>query len=191
MLMKRTFIFSLAIMAAISVGAQNWALDKNHAKLGFVVTHLLVSDVEGKFKNFDINVTAAKDDFTDAVIGLTADINSINTDNDYRDNDLKSEKFFDAAKFPSLSFKSTSITKVDAKNYKLNGNLTMHGITKPVVLDVVLNGVVQNPMSKKSVAGFKIKGVVKRSDFGIATSFPTSIVSDEVTIDANVELNKA
>ena len=189
--MKRTFIFSLAIMAAISVGAQNWALDKNHAKLGFVVTHLLVSDVEGKFKNFDINVTAAKDDFTDAVIGLTADINSINTDNDYRDNDLKSEKFFDAAKFPSLSFKSTSITKVDAKNYKLNGNLTMHGITKPVVLDVVLNGVVQNPMSKKSVAGFKIKGVVKRSDFGIATSFPTSIVSDEVTIDANVELNKA
>ena len=188
--MKKTLIFSLALPTVISVGAQSWTLDKNHAKLGFVATHLLVSDVEGKFKTFDINVVSAKDDFSDAQVNLSADINSINTDNDYRDNDLKSEKFFDAAKYPTLSFKSTSITKIDAKNYKLNGNLTMHGVTKPVTLDLVLNGVVQNPMSKKTVAGFKIKGTVKRTDFGIASSFPITVVSDEIVIDSNVELNK-
>lgn len=188
--MKKVSFLALALASVFLVNAQAWSLDKNHAKLGFVVTHLLVSDVEGKFKNFDISVTAAKDDFTDAQVSVTADINSINTENDYRDNDLKSEKFFDAAKFPALSFKSTSITKLDTKNYKLNGNLTMHGITKPVVLDLILNGIIQNPMSKKTVAGFKIKGTVKRSDFGIAPSFPVAVVSDEVTIDANVELNK-
>ena len=188
--MKRTLILSFVLLAVISVNAQSWTLDKNHAKLGFVATHLLVSDVEGKFKNFDVAVVSSKDDFSDAQVNLSADINSINTDNDYRDNDLKSEKFFDAAKYPTLSFKSTSITKVDAKNYKLNGNLTMHGITKPVSLDLVLNGIVQNPMSKKTVAGFKIKGTLKRTDFGIASSFPTSVVSDEIVIDSNVELNK-
>ncbi len=188
--MKTNFLLSIVLFISSSVFAQNWTLDKAHAKLGFTVTHLLVSDVEGKFKVFDINITSSKDDFTDASVDLSADINSISTDNDYRDNDLKGEKFFNAKQFPTLSFKSTSLKKTDAKHYKLYGNLTMHGITKPVVLDVILNGVVQNPMNKKSVAGFKIKGVVKRSDFDIATSTPGAIVSDEVSIDANLELNK-
>lgn len=188
--MKTSLLLSIVLFISSSVFAQNWTLDKAHAKLGFTVTHLLVSDVEGKFKAFDINITSSKDDFTDAVINLSADINSINTDNDFRDNDLKSEHFFNAKQFPTLSFKSTSLKKTDAKNYKLYGDLTMHGVTKPVVLDVILNGVVQNPMNKKSVAGFKIKGAVKRSDFDIATSTPNAIVSDEVTIDSNVELNK-
>ena len=188
--MKTNLLLSIVLFISSSVFSQSWTLDKAHAKLGFTVTHLLVSDVEGKFKIFDMNITSSKDDFTDAVIDLSADINSINTDNDYRDNDLKSEKFFNAKQFPALSFKSTSLKKTDTKNYKLYGNLTIHGITKPVVLDVILNGVIQNPMNKKNVAGFKIKGVVKRSDFGIGTSYPGAIVSDEVAIDANVELNK-
>jgi polyisoprenoid-binding protein YceI len=188
--MKKNLLLSIALFISFSISAQSWKLDKAHAKLGFTVTHLLVSDVEGKFKNFDVNVTSAKDDFTDAVITLSADINSINTDNDSRDNDLKSEKFFDAKQFPTLSFSSTSIKKADTKNYKLYGNLTMHGVTKPAVLDVILNGIIQNPMNKKSVAGFKIKGTLKRSDFEIANSFPKAVVSDEVLIDANIELNK-
>lgn len=188
--MKKTLILSFVMMAAVALNAQTWSLDKAHAKLGFTVTHLLVSDVEGKFKNFDVTVVSAKDDFTDAQVTVTGDVNSINTENDYRDNDLKSDKFFDAQKFPTLTFKSTGITKIDAKNYKLSGNLTMHGITKPIVLDMVLNGVIQNPMNKKTVAGFKIKGSLNRTDYGIASSFPTSVVSDEVAIDANVELNK-
>jgi polyisoprenoid-binding protein YceI len=188
--MKKNLLLSIVLFISSSVFAQSWTLDKAHAKLGFTVTHLMVSDVEGKFKNFDINITSSKDDFTDATIDLTADINSINTDNDYRDNDLKGEKFFNAKQFPTLSFKSTSLKKTDAKNYKLYGNLTMHGVTKPIVLDVILNGVIQNPMNKKNVAGFKIKGAIKRSDFGIGAAYPGAIVSDEVSIDANVELNK-
>ena len=181
--------FCLTFISVISF-AQGWTADKNHSKLGFEVTHLLVTDVDGSFKSFDITINATKDDFSDAQVTVTADINSVNTDNDYRDKDLKSEKYFDAAKFPTLNFKSTSMQKVDAKSYKLSGNLTMHGVTKPVVLDVTLNGTGTNPMSKKPVAGFKIRGTVKRSDFGIGDGTPNAIVSDEVQIIANVEADK-
>ena len=170
--------------------AQGWTADKAHSKLGFEVTHLLVTDVEGWFKNFDISINSSKDDFTDAVITVTADISSINTDNEHRDNDLKSDHFFDAAKYPALNFKSTSFKKIDEKNYKLSGDLTMHGVTKAVLLDVTLNGVGTHPMTKKPVAGFKIKGTIKRSDFGIGSATPTTIVSDEVNIIANVEIDK-
>jgi len=188
--MKKITLAAAIVFSALTTFAQGWTMDKAHSRLSFNVTHLMVSDVEGKFKSFDVSVTSSKDDFTDAVIELSADISSINTDNDYRDNDLKSPNFFDAAKFPTLSFKSTSFTKVDAKNYKLKGNLTIHGVTKPVELDVVFNGTSQNPMNKKTVAGFRIKGNIKRKDFGVGDNTPAAVVSDEVEIDANVELDK-
>lgn len=188
--MKKITLTTAIVFAALTTFAQSWMMDKAHSRLAFNVTHLMVSNVDGKFKSFDVSVTSSKDDFTDAVIEVTADINSINTDNDYRDNDLKSPNFFDEAQFPKLSFKSTSFTKVDAKNYKLKGNLTIHGVTKPVELDVVFNGTFQNPMNKKTVAGFRIKGTIKRKDFGVGTGTPNAVVSDEVEIDANVELNK-
>lgn len=188
--MKKVTLTAAIVFATLTTFAQGWAMDKAHSRLSFNVTHLMVSDVEGKFKSFDVSVTSSKDDFTDAVIELSADISSVNTDNDYRDNDLKGAGFFDAAKFPTLNFKSTSLTKIDAKKYKLKGNLTIHGITKPAELDVVFNGTFQNPMNKKTVAGFRIKGTIKRKDFGVGADFPTAVVSDEVEIDANVELGK-
>lgn len=188
--MKKVTLTAAIVFATLTTFAQGWTMDKAHSRLSFNVTHLMVSDVEGKFKSFDVSVTSSKDDFTDAVIELSADISSVNTDNDYRDNDLKGAGFFDAAKFPTLNFKSTSLAKIDAKNYKLKGNLTIHGITKPVELDIVFNGTFQNPMNKKTVAGFRIKGNIKRKDFGVGADFPTAVVSDEVEIDANVELGK-
>jgi polyisoprenoid-binding protein YceI len=188
--MKKITLTAAIIFAALATFAQDWTMDKAHSRLGFNVTHLMVSDVDGKFKSFDVSVTSSKDDFADAVIELSADISSINTDNDYRDNDLKSPNFFDATKFSKLSFKSTSFTKIDTKNYKLKGNLTIHGVTRPVELNVIFNGTSQNPMNKKTVAGFRIKGNIKRKDFGVGSGTPTMVVSDEVEIDANVELNK-
>jgi polyisoprenoid-binding protein YceI len=187
--MKKTTMIIAAVMISMATFAQTWNLDKAHAKLGFTVTHLMVSDVEGSFKSFDATLTSSKEDFTDAVITLTADVNSINTDNDKRDAHLKSPDFFDAAKFPTLSFKSKSFTKVDGKNYKLTGDLTMHGVTKTVTLDVVYNGTIIHPMSKKPVAGFKISGTFKRSDFGVGAAM-TGMVSDEVKLIGNAEFDK-
>ena len=188
--MKKITLIAAVVMISMASFAQTWSLDRAHAKLGFTITHLMISDVEGSFKTFDVNVTASKEDFSDAVISLTADVNSINTENEKRDEHLKGADFFDAAKFPMLTFKGKSFTKVNGKNYKLTGDLTMHGVTKPVSLDVIYNGTITHPMNKKLVAGFKISGTFKRSDFGIGAGMATTVLSDEVNLIANVELIK-
>ncbi|GAB3931769.1 YceI family protein [Larkinella terrae] len=188
--MKKVTLFTAFLFASVATFAQTWKLDKAHAKVGFTVTHLLVSEVDGNFKTFDATLTSSKPDFSDAVVELTADVNSIDTDNERRDSDLKSDKFFDAAKFPTLTFKSKTFQKVEGKKYKVTGDLTMHGVTKPVTLDVTLNGPIQHPMSKKDVAGFKITGEIKRSDFGIGPNMTTAVVSDEIALRANAEFGK-
>src|SRR5438105_5781389 len=176
--MKKLSLLVVAALAYGAVSAQNWSLDKAHAKLGFATTHLMVSEVEGNFKSFDAKLTSSKDDFTDAVIELTAEVASINTDNEGRDKHLKSPDFFDAEKFTTLTFKSKSLTKVEGKKYKLAGDLTLHGVTKPVVLDVIFNGTITHPFNKKLVAGFKVTGTIKRTDFNIGT-IPAAVVADE------------
>jgi polyisoprenoid-binding protein YceI len=188
--MKRITLLAAAIVLTATAFSQTWTADKAHSQLGFGITHLTISEIDGSFKSFDSKFTASKDDFSDAVIELSADVNSVGTGNDQRDTHLKSPDFFDAAKFATLTFKSTSFVKTGTKQFKLTGDLTLHGVTKSVVLDVVLNGTVTDPMSKKTKAGFKITGVIKRSDFGIATSFPSAMLSDEVLLTANTEFIK-
>lgn len=188
--MKKTVLALLFVMSGVVVFAQTWSLDKSHAKLGFSVTHLMVSNVEGSFKSFDAKITSSKDDFSDAKVELTADVNSINTENDQRDEHLKKPDYFDAAQYPSITFKSTSFKKVGDKKYKAIGDLTMHGVTKPVELDVTLNGTAVHPYTKKTIAGFKVSGTLKRSDFGISPSTPAAALSDEITITSNAEFEK-
>jgi polyisoprenoid-binding protein YceI len=187
---KATIIAALLISSAAATFAQTWTVDKAHSRLGFNVTHLTVAELGGTFNSIDAKITSAKPDFSDAVVELSAEVGSINTDNEQRDGHLKSADFFDAEKFPTLTFKSTSFKKVSEKKYKVSGNLTLKGVTKPVVLDVVFNGTSTNPMSKKTIAGFKITGIIKRSDFGVAASMPTTMLGDEVTLQASTEFAK-
>jgi polyisoprenoid-binding protein YceI len=193
--MKKQILIATVALAAVFfsftvVTNTEWTNDKAHTKVGFSVTHLMISDVEGSFKNVTIKLTSTNADFTDAMVEFSAEAGSINTDNEMRDNDLKSAKFFDVAQFPTVTFKSTSFKKTnEANTYIVKGNLTMHGITKPATLTAIARTGV-HPMSKKDVAGFKISGTVRRSDFGIGTGMPTAVVSDEVQIDANAEFSK-
>jgi polyisoprenoid-binding protein YceI len=186
---KATIIASLFLFASTTF-AQNWAVDKAHSRINFTITHLGLAELGGTFNSFDAKFTSTKPDFTDAVIELTADVNSIDTDNDMRDKHLKSPDFFDTEKNPNFTFKSSSFKKVSDKKYKLAGDLTLHGVTKPVTLDVVLNGTGTHPMSKKTIAGFTISGVIKRTDFGIATTTPVAMLSDEVKLFASAEFAK-
>jgi polyisoprenoid-binding protein YceI len=188
--MKKINTLIVALFVAGTAMAQTWTLDKAHAKLGFGITHLMISDVEGSFNTVDAKFTSSKDDFSDAVIELTADASSVNTGNGDRDGHLKSEDFFDAAKFTSITFKSKSFVKVDGKKHKLVGDLTFHGVTKSVTLDVTVNGPITHPMNKKTVAGFKVSGTIKRSDFGFGSKYPGAVLSDEVAITANAEFVK-
>jgi polyisoprenoid-binding protein YceI len=188
--MKKSLMGLGLLFATVSAFAQTWSLDKAHAKLGFEVTHLMVSSVEGSFKIFDVKVTASKDEFADAVVELTADAASIYTDNDKRDEHLRSADFFEVAKYPTLTFKSTSFTKTGDKKYTLAGNLTLHGVTKPVTLEATLNGTAVHPYTKKTIAGFKVTGTIKRSDFAVGKGTPGGIVSEDVQLNANLELIK-
>jgi len=187
---KNVLLLAAAVLVSVSTFAQNWSLDKAHSKLGFSVTHLVISTVDGSFKNFDVKLTSAKDDFSDAVIELTAQTNSIDTDNEKRDGHLQSPDFFDAAKFPTLTFKSKSFKKTGDKKYKLSGDLTLHGVTKPVELDVTLNGPVDHPFNKKKFIAVKVTGSIKRSDFALGSGTPAGVVSDEVAIAASAEFTK-
>ncbi|MBS4064541.1 MAG: YceI family protein [Chitinophagaceae bacterium] len=166
-----------------------WQLDKAHTKLRFTVTHLMVSEVDGWFKSLTAKILSSKDDFSDATVEMTAEVDSVNTDNEQRDTHLKSAEFFDTTKYPTLTFKSKTFKKVSDNNYKVTGDLTLHGITKPIDL-TVLGVTTTHPMTSKIIAGFKITGKIKRSDFGIGTSVPGIILSEEVQITANAEFEK-
>lgn len=189
--MNRLFITSAIVLAAFTAHAQTWTVDKSHAKVGFTITHMMLSEVDGNFKTFDAKITAAKPDLSDAVMELTADVNSIDTDNERRDGHLKGADWFDAAKYPTVTFKSKSFQKVDGKKYKATGDLTMHGITKPVTLDVTMNGPVtsENQRGKQEKVGFKVGGTLKRTDFGVGSS-GGAMVSEEIEIKANGEFVK-
>ncbi|HEX4850874.1 MAG TPA: YceI family protein [Puia sp.] len=189
--MKKLLIAAFVFVQASSFAqTTTWKNDKMHSKLTFTVTHLMVSDVDGLFKNFDVTITSTKPDFSDAVFELSADVSSINTEVDMRDNDLKGPNFFDAATYPKITFKSTAITPDGPNKFKLTGNLTMHGVTKPVTMDLVYRGTIDHPMNKKKDAGFKLTGTLKRLDFNVGSKAPTAVVSDEVAIKADGEFIK-
>jgi polyisoprenoid-binding protein YceI len=189
--MKKVVLSAILIMSFAAGGfAQTWTSDKNHSRLGFAVTHFSISEIDGNFRDFKATINAPNADFSDASVDLSASIASLNTDVEQRDKHLKSPDFFDAEKFPTLTFKSTSFKKITDKKYQLTGNLTLHGVTRPVTLDVVLNGTIVNPQSQKTVAGFKITGSLNRTDFGIASGFPATAVSDDIQILANAEFIK-
>jgi polyisoprenoid-binding protein YceI len=184
---KIAIIFSAFILLTAFVTLSDWKSDKAHSQLGFTITHLGIADVSGTFNDFDVTVTSSKPDFSDAVFEMKANVASIDTRVEARDNHLKSADFFDAAKYPAMNFKSTSLKKNGKNKYKLTGNLTLHGITKPVTMDLQYKGSVENPMSKKQTAGFQLTGTIKRSDFAVGNGFPAPMLSDEVRIKADGE----
>jgi polyisoprenoid-binding protein YceI len=148
---------------------------------------MTVSDCDGYFKDVTATITSSKADLTDAVAEMTAKVASVSTDNAGRDGHLQGADFFDAAKYPTITFKSTSFTKSKIANgYVVKGNLTMHGVTKPVTFATIIKQGV-NPMSKKNIAGFKITGKINRKDFGVGVDTPNAIVGEVVSIVANAE----
>ena len=167
-----------------------WKYDNDHAKLGFSISHLSVTDVDGSFNKVEATIRSSENDFKNAVVEMTAKVNSVDTDNEKRDAHLQSADFFDAAKFPTIVFKSTSFKKATEENtYTVTGNLTLHGVTKPVTLSAHAKTAI-HPVTKKTIAGFKITGKINRKDFGIAEQTPAGMLGEEVSILANAEFIK-
>lgn len=188
--MKRIiFILVVAISSTIvSFGQTTWKDDPMHSKLTFTVVHRGFSDIFGLFQKFDATVTASKPDFSDAVFVLSVDLSSINTEVKMRDDDLRSPHFFEVAKYPTMTFRSTSILNTTGMKdrYRITGNLTLHGVTKTITMDMWYRGTIYDAMSKKNKAGFQITGILNRADFEVGPPDPTDISTD-VRIKADGE----
>ena len=170
-----------------------WKIDASHSDVEFKVKHLMISNVTGYFGKYEGTAESTSDDFTDAKISFEADVNSISTKNEQRDQHLQAEDFFHAAQYPKISFVSTGVKKVDDESYKITGDLTMRGVTKPVELAVEFSGIVKDPYGQTK-AGFDIKGKINRKDFGVSFHAVTDngglVLSDEVKLQASVQLVK-
>ena len=197
----KTTLKTLVAVAALSLTTKaqtNWNVDESHSKLGFAVTLMMVSETEGKFKIYEGKVYSPKAgaDFTDAKIDFSIDVNSINTDNEKRDGHLKSPDFFDAEKFPKMTFVSKSMKPSKIKGtYILVGDLTMHGVTKSVSLTAIgASKIVKDPYGMERYA-FKVTGTINRIDYGLKYNSVLEAggvaLSENVRLDINVEITKA
>jgi polyisoprenoid-binding protein YceI len=171
----------------------NWKLDPAHSEIQFKVKHLMITTVTGYFKKFDLEVETASDDFTTASrIEFTADINSIDTNNEQRDTHLKSADFFKAEEFGQLKFTGKKY-ETDGENAKLHGDLTIRGVSKPLTVNVEFGGIVVDPYGQTK-AGFTVSGKISRKEFGLTWSAVTEagqvVVGDEINIHAEIQLVK-
>ncbi len=174
------------------VQTNKWTADKMHTQVKFTVTHLVISEVDGNFKSFDGSMESSKADFSDAKIIFTADVNSVNTDNEKRDADLKSDHFFNAEKFPQIKFESSSFTPLGNNKYTLIGNLTIRDVTKVVTFDVTYGGTAN---MYGVHAGFKAKAKIDRFDYNLKWNSLTeaggAVVGKEVEITINADFKKS
>ena len=188
--MKKVFLtvsVGLLLMSFIANEVISWSIDKAHSRLGFTINHMGISDINGEFSAFESIISTPNADFSDASIELSAEAKSINTGIGMRDDHLRSADFFDVEKFPTLTFKSTSVKKAKDNKYTVVGDLTMHGVTKSVSFTAVHNGTAKN-QAGNNVAGFKMIGSIKRSDFSVGQVSPG--LADEVKLIADLEVAK-
>ena len=191
--MKRFAALAAAALLAPSAAlAGNWTLDGVHSTAGFAVRHMMVSKAKGQFNKLSGKLALDEKDVTKSSIEATIDVASVDTNNAKRDEHLRSPDFFDVEKFPSMTFKSTKVEKKGKDALKVTGELTMHGVTKTVVLDTTLSGPGTNPWGQV-VRGVEAKTKVSRKDFGLtwnkALETGGALVGDEVEVTIDAEFN--
>ncbi|MHB8578424.1 MAG: YceI family protein [Ignavibacteriaceae bacterium] len=171
----------------------SWTVDVAHTKIQFSVRHLIISEVAGKFNNFNLEISNANEDFSEADIDVSIDAKSIDTGIVDRDNHLRSADFFDVEKFEKITFKSTSIKKINDEKYKLVGDLTIKDITKPIELEITYNGQIVDPWGFNR-AGFKVVGTLNRFDYNLQWNALMetggAIVGKNINLIFDVEVTK-
>jgi len=172
--------FALASAAAF---AGDYKIDPVHTNLGFSVRHLGISNVQGKFTDFDGTISYDEKDPAKSSVKVTIKTASINTGNDTRDKDLRSENFFDVAKYPEITFQSTAVKK-SGEDWVATGNYTMHGVTKSIDLPFTVSGPVQDPWGNQRI-GVESGVKIKRADYGITAD--KGLIGDDVKITLTVE----
>lgn len=171
-----------------------WAVDPTHSEIQFKVKHMMITNVTGYFKTFNLEVETEGDDFEKAKsIVFTADVNSVDTNNEQRDTHLKSPDFFDAENHGQIKFTGNKFEKTGEDSAKLHGELNIRGVSKPVTVDVDLAGIVVDPYGQTK-AGFSVSGKISRKEFGLTWSAVTEagnvVVGDDIKILGEIQLIK-
>ena len=168
-----------------------WGVDPTHSSIHFAVKHMVIAQTKGSFSDYKLKVETEGADFTNAKIELEISVNTINTNMSDRDNHLRSADFFDVEKFPVINFVSKSMTKVSDEDYKLNGDITIKGITRPIEFKVNYGGQLVDPWGNIR-AGFTIEGNIDRFDFGLnwnsLLETGGAVVAKTVKLQAEIEL---
>ncbi|OBV28703.1 polyisoprenoid-binding protein [Helicobacter sp. CLO-3] len=181
--MKKLLATSSILALILTAGvAKPYNIDNSHSAVKFQVTHMMISDVDGAFNEFSGKIDFDEESKTLKALEGEVAIKSIDTKNDARDKHLNAADFFDAAKFP----KATLVMK-SLEGDKLTADVTLRGVTKPVVFDVSVKGPVENPMTKKQIISVKLEGKINRKDFKVGSGTANAIVSDEVEIKVQIE----
>ena len=162
-----------------------WVVDKAHSTVNFSVSHMVVAEVTGRFKDFDVKVTQTGDSFSDSYVEAVIKTASIATDNERRDNHLRSDDFFNAEKYPEITFKSMSVKKTGKNTYNITGNLTIRDVTKPVVLNALYRGEIKDPRGNVK-RGVKATTTINRFDFG--TKWNAAMESGSLIAGEDVEI---
>jgi polyisoprenoid-binding protein YceI len=170
-----------------------WNIDNLHSVVGFKVRHMMISNVSGTFGNFSADATTQDEDFSTAKFNFKAVIDTINTGVADRDGHLKSADFFDAANYPELLFSSNEVKQLASDELEITGNLTIRGVTKPVVLKAEFAGIAVDPYGQTK-AGLSITGKIKRSDYGLVWSAVTEagkvVLGDDIKLECEFQLIK-
>jgi polyisoprenoid-binding protein YceI len=186
-----TAALSALLLTGVSAFAQSstWTIDKNHAQTNFKIRHMGVSEVRGSISGVTGTIVWNEKDPSKSSVEATIDTNTVSTNNEGLDKDLKSDHYFNVEKYPTMTFKSTSVSRVDGK-LQVVGDLTLTGVTKSVTLEVDGPTAPQKGMGGKMVIGLSATGAIKRTDFNFAPKMPSMALGDEVQITIDVEANQ-
>jgi polyisoprenoid-binding protein YceI len=183
-----TLLLTLAAPFAMAQ-TSTWKSDPAHSEVDFSIKHLAIDNVHGRFGHVDATVIYDEKDITKSTVNATIDVAGLSTGEAARDNHLKTDTFFDIAKYTTATFVSTSVRK-GGSGLLIDGNLTIRGVTKPVTLDVEGPSAVVTGMDKKPHTGFSATTTIKRTDFGIGSSFPAAVIGDDVKISIDLDVAK-
>ena len=175
------------------MGKSTWAIDPTHSEISFKVKHMMFTNVSGKFNQFESEIVNEGDAFETSKINFSAEVNSIDSGNNDRDNHLRSADFFNVENFAKLTFKSTSIKKVSEGEYQINGDLTIKDVTKNIILETEYSGLMKDPWGNTKI-GLSLNGKINRKDFGLTWNAALEtggvLVGEDIKLTAEVQFVK-